>query len=91
MLLPPSVRWGCDEASKETLPDGQFLVVVPNPLINQWISEAKRMLQKDAWNIIRYPSSVEDRISFWSEVWPKVTGGRHSVLLVVPHSVSVSD
>ncbi|KAL5476645.1 hypothetical protein ACEPAI_2831 [Sanghuangporus weigelae] len=81
-------QWGRRPSQGEVLPGGQFLVAVPNPLMKQWYDQAKIMLQKGAWNIVWYPSEAAERESFWTTLWPSYADTDHSIVLLVPHSVS---
>lgn len=78
-------RWGWGNP-ETTYPAGQILVVVPNALVHQWESEARRMMDTRYWNIIVYPPNERQRGEFWGKVWSKIPEGL-TTILIVSHSV----
>lgn len=64
--IPPAIN-----AEAPKYPEGQVLVVVPNSLASQWLSEASKLLESDKWIVMEYIRGELNATEFWTEVWPK--------------------
>lgn len=77
-------------SAEEDLPfvsNDSYLITCPNMLVEQWMEEASKFLDKSAWQILVYPKDNKGREEFWNTTW-KNAGKAHTRILIVPHSVS---
>ena len=73
----------------EVLPEGQFLLVVPNILTTQLCDEAKISLKVGVWTILILPTAPGPAKKIWSLFSRKAAQKDKSVLLIVSYSVRV--
>lgn len=65
-----------------------YLITAPNMLIQQWVEEAGKFLDKSAWQLLVYPRDARGRDEFWSKTWKKA-GKASRIIVFAAHSVSV--
>jgi hypothetical protein len=66
------------------IPEMPTIIVVPVPLMGQWESEAHRMLHKDAWEVLPYPTmAAEAKKAFWTHTVPEAGRHRHGLGRVI--------
>lgn len=72
----------------ETIPEGQFLFVVPNILCDQIVEEGNICLKSNAWTILVLPTAKNQAMKIW-EHFEQGSATDKSVILVVSYSVSL--
>ena len=95
-LVPKGSKWGWKSAPgaeiPDRLPEGQYLVCVPNLLLSQWQEEGMRFMDNRVWSFLQYPSSANQVKNFW-KAWTQKglddPSNRGTVVVFVSHQVSL--
>lgn len=76
------------------IPDHPFIIIVPLPLLDQWIAEAARFLQPAAFTIFKYNPTGNQRATWFTDSggdWMKCTHKKmHRRIIIASYNVSVS-
>ncbi|KLO06282.1 hypothetical protein SCHPADRAFT_946225 [Schizopora paradoxa] len=63
-----------------------YLICAPNMLVEQWVEEAGKFLDKNVWQLLVYPRDIRARETFWKETWVKA-GKPSTRILFCAHSI----
>ena len=95
-LVPKGSKWGWKSAPgveiPDRLPEGQYLVCVPNLLLSQWQEEGMRFMDNRVWSFLQYPSSANQVKNFWKAWTQKGLDdpcNRGTVVVFISHQVSL--